>query len=58
LGYGIESRAGESELKKAFGMNYPDYKLIANQDFYTLVEAESLNTDLLSKDHGVYQIGN
>jgi predicted type IV restriction endonuclease len=58
LGYGIESRAGESELKKAFGINYPDYKLIASQDFYALVEAEPLNTNLYSEDHGVKQVEN
>jgi hypothetical protein len=56
LGFDKSSRASESELEKAFGRNWPDYKLIVNQDFNVLVEAEPVNEDLWAGERGVKQV--
>jgi hypothetical protein len=57
LGYIKQYRASESELKKAFGIRrYPDYKLIVDQDLDILVEAEPLNSDLRTTNHGINQV--
>lgn len=55
LGYGKSSRAGESELK-IYGRRWPDYKLLTSSDFYLLVEAEPLNTNLYADGRGVHQV--
>jgi hypothetical protein len=55
LGYDKGSRVSESELKKSFGTRWPDYKLIVNSDYYLLVEAEPLNTDLYATGKGIKQ---
>ena len=56
LGYTKVFRGMESELKTVFGRRYPDYKLIVKQDFYLLVEAEPLNSDLKKVGCGVHQV--
>ena len=55
LGYDKSSRSGESELR-VYGIRWPDYKLLTKSDFYLLVEAEPLNTDLYSEGRGVPQV--
>jgi hypothetical protein len=55
LGYDKSSRSGESELK-LYGRRWPDYKLLTSSDFYLLVEAEPLNTDLYAEGRGVSQV--
>ena len=55
LGYGKSNRASESQLA-IFGRRYPDYKLIVNNDFHVLVEAEPLNTDLTKPNSGINQV--
>jgi hypothetical protein len=56
LGYDKSSRVPESELKKMFGIRWPDYRLIVSPDTDILVEAEPLNTDLRAEGHGVNQV--
>ncbi len=48
LGYTLQHRAGESDLKQIFGSKYPDYKLITSPTLQILVEAEPLNEDIYS----------
>ncbi len=56
LGYDKNSRTAESELKRGYGIKWPDYKLVIDDDFYLLVEAEPLNSDLYEKGHGLNQV--
>ncbi|MFQ6119490.1 MAG: Eco57I restriction-modification methylase domain-containing protein, partial [Methanosarcinales archaeon] len=46
----------EPDLKKAFGRRYPDYRLVIEEDFEVLVEAEPLNEDLYKEKHGLAQV--
>ncbi|MFA5771975.1 MAG: DNA methyltransferase [Thermoplasmata archaeon] len=56
LGFTKQFRGMETELKEAFGRKYPDYKLIASPEFYILLEAEPLNTDLKKVGSGIEQV--